>query len=56
MLNYHNLFAMFLLQKVRLPLKVLQHEEERQHEHIDRRREAGKKDQKDIFLKDNKYL
>ena len=38
-----HLFAMFLLQKVRLPLKVPQYEEERQHEHTDRRRKAGQK-------------
>ena len=32
---------MFLFQKVRLPIEVPQYEEERQHEHIDRRRKAG---------------
>ena len=37
-------------QKVRLPLKVPQHEEECQHEHTDRRRQAGKKN--NIVLKD----
>ena len=32
---------MFLFQKVRLSIEVPQYEEERQHEHIDRRRKAG---------------
>ena len=32
---------MHLLEKVRLPTKVPQYEDEHQHEHIDRRRKAG---------------
>ena len=49
---------MFLFQKVRLPTEIPQHEEEREHEHIDRRRKAGpmvtaetKIEKKNIFSK-----